>query len=118
MAFQPQPKLFNVMGFNATGDLGGFTLYTNKKGKLVWFIKAPPTTPPTYYQDIKRNYFRRAAAAWARMPDELKKRWEQVTKRLSLRLTGYDLWVFWYTCSDDLALRTLQRQSEINLFHL
>ena len=46
MVMTPEDIMLSFLGFGATGDLGPLTVYTNKRGKLVWFLKAPPTCPP------------------------------------------------------------------------
>ena len=111
MAFQPQPKLFSLMGWNATGDLGGLTFYTNKRGKLVFFDKAPPTTPPNYWQLRNQANFKLAAMMWKTFPPAIKATWERATKCLSLRITGYNLWTYYVTSGDVAAIQTIERQS-------
>ena len=111
MAFQPQPKLFSLMGWNATGDLGPFTFYTSKRRKLVWFIKAPPTTPPTYWQLRNQNNFHLIAHHWRSLTPQYKAAWERATKRLSLRLTGYNLFIYCCMTGDTAAIRTIEHQS-------
>ena len=113
MAFQPQPKLFSLMGWNATGDLGGLTFYTNKRGKLTYFLKAPPTTPPTFWQLRNQNNFRLAAQLWEGLDPKVRDLWELATKRLSLRITGYNLWIHFITTWDVHAIDTIFRQAKI-----
>lgn len=39
-------QLLNYLGFVTWGDLGPLTLYRNKRGRMVFYPKAPPTSPP------------------------------------------------------------------------
>lgn len=101
------------MGWNATGDLGGLTFYTSKRKKLTYFPKAPPTTPPNYWQLRNHHRFRLAATTWKHSGQQNRDRWELATKRLSLRLTGYNLWVHYITTHDVDTIETIFRQAKI-----
>lgn len=115
MAFQPQPKLFSLMGWNATGDMGGLTFYTNKRRKLTYFIKAPPKVPSNYWQQRNQNNFRLAAYAWNAIGKGARAAWERATKKLSLRITGYNLLVYYLTTADVDAIRTIEQQTDEKL---
>lgn len=99
------------MGWNATGDLGGLTFYTSKRRKLVFFLKAPPKTPPNFWQRRNQHRFRLAAALWRRLGQAERRRWELASRRLSLRLTGYNLWIYYFTSRDQATIDTIFRQA-------
>lgn len=115
MALQPPSNLFSIFGFHVGGDFNDLTFYKNKRGKLVWFIKAPPEKPPTDWQVSQRNRFRLCATLWQRLEPDEKKEWDAITRRCSLSLTGYNLFV-WYTLTQDVdAMHTLERQSQVSV---
>lgn len=115
MAHQPAENLLSLLGMLAWGDLGPLTLYKNKQGKLVAFLKTWPTGPASPEQQIHRDRFRNAAIAWQALNDAQRQQWELATLRASLHLHGYDLWVHWQIVHDDEAIQALQRQTSTQL---
>lgn len=111
------PKLFNFFGWNPTGDFGPWTIYTAKNKKPVMFIKAPPTKPPTYRQQYHRAQWTAFARSWKHMAKQERKLWELATKRASLYLTGYNLFVWWRTTHDTATLESIIRQSGVEIPH-
>lgn len=115
MAFQPPRTILTLLGFGATGDLGPFTFYTNKRGRLVWFIKAPPTSPPSYAQLRQQDLFTSAAATWQFFTPTRRNNWELASKRASLAITGYNLWVYFCCTADLTEIQTIEHQTGLNL---
>lgn len=115
MAHQPPEKLLSFLGTVAWGDLGPLTLYRNKQGKLVAFKKTWPKGPASPEQKIYRDKFRAAAIAWKALTQFKREQWELATRRASLYLAGYALFVHWQTVGDEAAIRTLQRQTDTDL---
>lgn len=115
MADQPAENLFNLLGFNVAGDMGPLTFYTSKRGKLTWFAKAPPTSPPTDWQIRQRNKFRLAAAVWSHMEPSEHQQWDLAASRASLCMTGYNLWVHFALIKDTSTIRTIERQTQTSL---
>lgn len=109
------PKMKALIGMNPTGDLGPFTIYTSRRAGVVWFIKAPPLTPPTVFQIRQRNAFRLAAEAWRAMLPTRRAAWHQAARRARLYLNGYTLWIWWHTKRDRAALATIERISRTPL---
>ncbi len=109
------PTYGNLIGFNPTGDLGPFTIYTAKNRKPVWYIKAPPTAPPTARQSFIRSRMAQHAAFWARQSLEFKAAWELASKNAQLRMNGYALYQWWLWHSDRAKLRTIEHQSGVTL---
>ena len=111
MAHQPHRALFTLLGFVIWGDLGPTTIYKNRKKKVVVFPKTWPKEPPSPAQTIQRDQFRNAAAAWRSLSSLWRAQWELATRRASLCMTGYDLFVHWHLLHDDTAIETLERQT-------
>lgn len=111
-------KLLRFLGFNTQGDLGPWTFYTSKRKGLVFFQKSPPLEPPSFLQTHQRNKFRLTAMLWAWLTLEQKANWELVSKRLSLRITGYNLFTYYVTTGDEEAIETVQTQAGIDLLPL
>ncbi len=104
-----KPSLLQFLGWSTQGDFGPWTFYTTKKHKLVFFLKAPPTTPPSYLQIHQRSKFRLVAQFWQRLSAAQRADWETVTQVLHLNLTGYDLFTWYYTVGDRPTLATIER---------
>jgi hypothetical protein len=100
-----------------TGDLGPLTFYTSQRAKLVAFPRASPLHPPTAAQESIREYFRTCAAAWRALNQQQRIDWQTAAKRCNLRITGYNLFTWYYRCRDTSELATIQRQSGITLAH-
>lgn len=115
MALAPRNRY--LIGFNATGDLGPFTIYTSRTKRTVWFRKSPPTSPPSIRQLHYRNRFRCAAAAWRALPQGDRDAWNLACQRAGLYLCGYALWLWWQIRRDRPALRTVERLSRVSLLH-
>jgi len=107
MAMKLKP-LLSVLGLVTWGDIGPLTVYRNKRGALVFYAKAPPLCPASPLQTIYRNKWRAAATAWNALTEDVRGRWELATKRANLRLTGYNLWVYYHTTGDVDAIETVE----------
>ncbi len=108
-------KLLSLFGLRPTGDFGPWTFYTSKAGLPVWFVKAPPTSPPTERQSFIRWKLGIFGSDWTHLPNETKKNWETATKRTGLKMTGYNLWQWWHWHSNINVMRTIERQSGVTL---
>ncbi len=106
------------LGFNTQGDLGPWTFYTDKRKGLVYFVKSPPLEPPSQLQQSIRNSIRLAAYTWRSLDGEQQRTWETASKRAGLRITGYNLFVFWILRRDDAAIHTVERLSNVKLIPL
>lgn len=115
MVMQPHDRILSFLGWGATGDLGPLTGYTNKRGKLVWFLKAPPTCPPAPWQISQRNTFRLIAMAWKGMTEPARHQWHLAETRGHLNITGYNLFTWWSITQDHATIRTIEHQTGTNL---
>lgn len=111
----PTSNIISLLGWRPTGDLGPLTIYTSRRHKIVAFLKAPPTCPPTEWQSHQRAAFRLIARAWNGLTDEQREQWHLAEVRLPLNITGYNLFVWWNLSHDDETIRTIQRQTGTNL---
>lgn len=110
--------ILKFLGFNTQGDLGPWTFYTSKRNGLVWFTKAPPLEPPSLLQTHQRNKFRLAGYIWRALTPEARETWLRAARQANLRISGYNLFVYWITTQDDDAIKTVQRQTDIDLIPL
>ena len=108
-------KFVGILGFVTWGDLGPLTMYRTKAGRMVFYPKAPPLSPASPAQKRNRDLWREAAAAWNRVPAARRERWERASKTASLSITGYNLFVYWWTTRDTAAIRTVERITGLDL---
>lgn len=113
-AFHPSTRVW--LGLTVQGDLGPLTLYTSKRGKTVWFLRAPPLRPPSDLQENFRDFFRTAAASWRQTAPANRTNWQLAANHCSLGISGYNLWVWYSYTRDEPALKTIERQSGIDLY--
>lgn len=105
----------SFLGLSYGGDVGGITIYRNKRGKVVAFPKAPPKCPPTPAQTMQRARFAFAVRSFFQLTADQRLAYENTTRVLSLCLTGQNLWIHFCLMHDDGVWETVQRQSGIAL---
>lgn len=110
-----EPALFRFLGWNTQGDLGPYTFYTNKRGALVWFLKAPPTKPPTWKQRLQRARFAFAATLWRSMTPQQRAAWTKAAQRAHLKITPLNFFVYVHLRRDFAAARTVAHQAGVHL---
>lgn len=115
MAHSPPRELLCFLGFVAWGDIGPLTMYTSKRGKLVVFPKTWPKGEVSEDQLAQRAKFTAAAAAWQELTPLKRAQWDLASRRASLCMHGYDLFVHWHTLGDNAAIATLERQTNTSL---
>lgn len=103
------------MGMHVAGDVGPLTIYTTKRGKIVAFPRSPPHKAPSPAQNTQRYRFRSAILNWKLLTDDQRAAYEQTTLRLSMCLTGLNLWIHVALVHDFSLLDTLHSQSGIYL---
>lgn len=102
-------------GFKVQGDFGPITCYTNKRNRVVWFLKAPPRSPPTADQLALREQFRTIALDWKALTDGQRQIWLSTSALAHLRISGYNLFVYWKMTDDDSTIKTIAHQSGLTL---
>jgi hypothetical protein len=112
------PKLYHMLGFRPTGDLGPLTYYTSARNKIVFFPKAPPLHPPSYLQTVQRNRYRLAAIAWNDLPEVERLNWEKIAKTAKLTINGYNLFVWYYLRNGGATIQAFQDRYSIQVLPL
>lgn len=118
MLLAPNSPILNILGFSPAGDLGTLTGYTTKRGKPVWYVKAPPLEPPTGWQRQQRNMFRSIAIIWTKLRPQQRFDWATAARLANLNVTGYNLFVWYQHTLQDAAIHTVERQSGTTLLPL
>lgn len=111
-------NLLPLLGINSQGDLGPWTMYTDKQKGLVFFIKAPPLEPPSLLQTSVRNAVKLSAYTWRSLSAAQRADWETAARRTHLKIHGYNLFTFWIITKDDPCIHTVERLSKIKLIPL
>lgn len=111
---QSLEQFLRFCGFNTQGDLGPLTTYTSRRGKLVYFPRAPPKEPASAEQFLQRTKFRMTGNAWRAAAATKRTAWETLSKRANLRVTGYNLFTYWHMTGDNKAIDTLANQTGID----
>jgi len=109
------PFIPALLGFRPTGDLGPLTIYTSKRGKIVAYPKAPPTSPPTYYQTRIRNQFRLVASLWNQLEQAKRDQWNLAASRINAAIHGYGLFTYYQITHNLTPIRTIERQTHTSL---
>lgn len=105
----------NLWGLEVSGDIGPFTIFTDRFGKKVNFLKAPPKEPASTMQVQQRSRFRSAQAEYQGLSKEEKREYEDLTKRASLCMTGQNLFIHVALRNTFGLLQTLQLQWNITV---
>lgn len=105
----------NILGLRISGDIGEYTTYTDRYGRKVVYYYTPPAKPPTAAQVRCRARFAYAHAAWKALTPEEKAALEDCSRKLSLPITGKNIWMSASLRQRDTQYLTLERQSGITL---
>jgi len=106
---------WHLIGMQVSGDVGDFSIYTDRFGRKVVYPKAPPEKPPTAAQTARREAFKAAQQSWSALSSEAKANLEEACRVLSMPLTGQNLWISAVMRQDTTAYRTVAAQSGIAL---
>lgn len=113
---KPQPPSFlRLLGLRTQGDIGPYTSYRSDRGKLVFFLKAPPKKPPTYRQETNRGDMVLAAVDWSRLAEVERQAWRDLSKKSRVTCTGFNLWFYAWKSRDHAPIKTLSQQTGIAL---
>jgi hypothetical protein len=108
-------NILTMLGWNSTGDVGPWTLYTAKDHGLVFYARVPALNPASPGQKYMRTQWELAAAAWQALSKAQRTAYESASKKLSLRITGYNLYLYQRTTGDRATIRTIERQTGLTL---
>jgi len=109
------PKLWQFWGWNSQGNIGPWTCYTGKRRQLVIFLTKDHEKPSSYLRDRTKNRIRAAAHGWRMLTNAQRERWALAAERANLRISGYNLWTFWFMKRDRATIRTIERISKVSL---
>lgn len=105
----------SVIGLIVSGDLGGYTIYTDRHQRKIVFPKAPPKEPPTIHQTRLRERFRLAQAEYMAASPPERSAWEQLTLRSSLCMTGQNLFIHVAMKHTFGTLTTIMQQTGVSV---
>lgn len=103
------------MGTTVSGDLGDYTIYTDRYGRKVAYPRSPPTKPPSESQVIQRARFAAAIADWIALAEDTRFDWERASLRSSICMTGHNLYIHFALVRHDRVRQTLERQTGLTL---
>lgn len=107
---------WQILAMGLSGDIGGYTIYTDRFGRKVIYPKSPPEKPPTQRQLTAQQRFRSAQKAWSDLTTEKKENLEEVCKKANASMTGQNLYIHTAMTNDQTAIATLEKQTGITLF--
>jgi len=104
-----------ILGTNVQGDLGPLTMYTGTPGRVIYFLRAPPKEPPSPRQLHVLAKWVAAANLWWSLEDQQRETWLLIARRAGLRITGYNLFVWWAVVQDNGPIQTLELQTGLSV---
>lgn len=108
-------KILAMLGFSCTGDLGPWTLYTSDRHQIVYYPRMPALNPPSPKQLTQRASITAAAASWRALSNADRTAYETASRRASLKITGYNLWVYLKLTDRRDVVDTIARQTGVTL---
>jgi len=105
----------SIFGLIVSGDVGDYTIYTDRFGKKVTFPKSPPKEPPTQLQVDLRARFKAAQQNYMALSDGDKADWEAMVCKVSLCMTGQNLFISVSMRRSYGVLDTIMKQSGISV---
>lgn len=112
---QQHPGIYELLGHSMQGDLNGFTCYTSKRNKVVWFVKSPPLEPASPTQREIRNIFVMNANVWRALSADQRATWNDAASLARLRIHGYDLFTWWMRTKNNGVLATIERNAGVTI---
>ena len=109
------PSIWQFIGVLTNGDLGPYTFYTSRRKRLVVFLKTWPKDPATYNQTLNRDRWRHASVRWKALDQSTRTAWSDLGRAANCNVSGYNLFIHYITGKGLLTIRTLQRNTGINV---
>lgn len=103
--------LLRLITFRATGDMGPYTFYTRQGKKTIFYLKAPPHKPLTFWQIHQRDRWVMIAEEWRALPQVARQAWSDLCRICHIRITPYNLFVHARSRPGDLTVETLLANS-------
>ena len=105
----------HLLGLTVSGDFGPLTIYTDRYGKKVCYLKSPPKSPPTDLQIAVRARFMSAQAEYMGLSDADKLDWEHLIRASNLCMTGQNLFIHVAMMHTFTMLHTLESQTGVKV---
>lgn len=105
--------LVATLALRVTGDLGPFTIWTDKYGRTCLCLKTWLKDPASFSQITHRNRIRLAAVEWRLLHPTTRKAWLTTARVTGARCNGYMLWSYYRMTQDIKTIKTLFRQAKI-----
>jgi hypothetical protein len=83
----------NCLGFFVTGDIAGLTVIQNRNHRRIAYAKTYPKRTRSPGQNVQRNRFSLAVAAWRALSTEQKTTLDIIAKKLRMPISGYNLYI-------------------------
>lgn len=110
------PNHWHTWGLILAGDFGDLTFWHTKRAKRpIAIAKTWPDKPPTQAQTDQRNKFHAAILKWLALTPQQRANYRKAAQRLSLSMTGLNLFLAFQLRPDPTAKRTIERQARIHL---
>jgi hypothetical protein len=107
--------MFSFIGLAISGDVGDFTMWRTRRGRLVMYPRTVPGKVPSIGQQNHRQHFRESLGRWRLLSPQQRAAYEDVSLRLSLPMTGHNLWIRWTFAGSLAEAQTLQRLAGVVL---
>jgi len=104
---------FHLLGLRIDGDLGPYTIYRNKNNKVVVFPKDFRQEKTSVERQRARDRFRTAQQLWSSLTAAEKTVLEDACRKLSLALTGQNLYISCSLRADPDGYHTVARQAHV-----
>lgn len=108
-------SLLHLIGLQVQGDIDGVTCYRSARKPLIWYLKAPPTKPPSDLQIWQRQRWTDILQDWLDFSDAARLAWMRLATLGHLRIHGLNLYIWWRCSEDDSIIQTLERQTGISV---
>lgn len=79
------------------------------------FLTKPENDEPSVGRQMNRNRWKAAAYAWQNLDAGVRKNWLAAADAAGLRISGYNLWIYYYLTYDRPVIRTIEAQTQLDL---
>jgi len=106
---------WQLMGTTVQGDFADLTIYTDRFNRKIAYRKEHSTKPRSAAQQLQSLRFKLAQSAWKALSPGEKRNLELATLRLSMCLTGQNLFISAAMRNMTTAYATVARQANLPL---
>lgn len=105
----------SLLGLMVSGDVDGFTIYTDRHMRKICYPAAPPSVPASPLQLAWKARFKLGMRFWSLLSVDERHAYRRVCDAASLCMLGHNLWLHIYIRQDLTLWETLQSQYAIPL---